>query len=106
MQLQKHRVEPEIIQIGRKHVRMCINSGTCRQNEGKGCVFDDDAYSEMAQKMAKYDTLIKGTPVCYGQPNGDVLSLMQRPFSSLGRFVQDKPAANVAVYRLGGATPT
>ena len=45
MQLQKHRVEPETIQIGRKHVRMCTNSGGCRQNDGKGCVFDDDAYS-------------------------------------------------------------
>ena len=31
--LQKHGVESEIVQIGRKAVRMCINCGGCRQNE-------------------------------------------------------------------------
>ena len=40
--LQKHDVESEIVQIGRKPVRMCINCGGCHQNGGKGCVFDDD----------------------------------------------------------------
>ena len=34
--LQKHRVESEIVQIGRKPVRMCINCGGCRQNNGAG----------------------------------------------------------------------
>ena len=40
--LQKHGVESEIVQIGRKPVRMCINCGGCRQNNGAGCAFDDD----------------------------------------------------------------
>ena len=34
--LQKHGVESEIVQIGRKPVRMCINCGGCRQNNGAG----------------------------------------------------------------------
>lgn len=106
MQLQKYGVDSEIVQIGRKPVRMCINCGGCRQNGGKGCVFDDDAYSEVAQKMAESDALIVGTPVYYGQPNGGVLSLMQRLFFSSGRLVQNKPAAAVAVCRRGGATAT
>ena len=38
--LQKHGVESEIVQIGRKPVRMCINCGGCRQNNGAGCAFD------------------------------------------------------------------
>ena len=105
-QLQKHGVDSEIVQIGRKPVRMCINCGGCRQNGGKGCVFDDDAYSEVAQKIAESDALIVGTPVYYGQPNGGVLSLMQRLFYSSGRLVQNKPAAAVAVCRRGGATAT
>ena len=33
-QLQKHGVESEIVQIGRKPVRMCINCGGCRDNDG------------------------------------------------------------------------
>ena len=40
--LRKHGVESEIVQIGRKPVRMCINCGGCRQNNGAGCAFDDD----------------------------------------------------------------
>ena len=34
--LQKHGVEAEIVQIGRKPIRMCINCGGCHQNNGKG----------------------------------------------------------------------
>ena len=33
--LQKHGIETEIIQIGRKPVRMCINCGGCHQPDAK-----------------------------------------------------------------------
>ena len=33
--LQKHGVESEIVQIGRKPVRMCINCGGCHQEDAK-----------------------------------------------------------------------
>ena len=105
-QLQKHGLESEIIQIGRNPVRMCINCGACHQNGSGGCVFDDDLCSVVTQKMATADALIVGTPVYYGQPNGGVLSLMQRMFFSAGHLVQNKPAAALAVCRRGGATAT
>ena len=75
-QLQKHGVESEIVQIGRKPVRMCINCGGCRQNNGAGCAFDDDMCSVITEKMRESDALIVGTPVYYGQPNGGILSLI------------------------------
>ena len=78
--LQKNGVESETVQIGRGSVRMCINCGGCRQNGGKGCVFDDDMCAVITEKMATADALIVGTPVYYGQPNGGILSLMQRLF--------------------------
>ncbi|MBO7051944.1 MAG: flavodoxin family protein [Prevotella sp.] len=105
-QLQKHGIDSEIVQIGRKPVRMCINCGGCHQNGGKGCVFDDDMCAVITEKMATADALIVGTPVYYGQPNGGILSLMQRLFYSSGRLVQNKPAAALAVCRRGGATAT
>ena len=104
--LHKHGIETEIVQIGRKPVRMCINCGGCHQNDGKGCVFDDDLCSVITEKMATADALIVGTPVYYGQPNGGILSLMQRLFFSAGHLVQNKPAAALAVCRRGGATAT
>ena len=105
-QLQKHGVETEIVQIGRMPVRMCINCGACRQAGSNGCAFDDDLCNEIARKMKDADAMIVGTPVYYGQPNGGILSLMQRLFFSSGHVVQNKPAAAVAVCRRGGATAT
>ncbi len=105
-QLQKHGVESEIFQIGTKPVRSCINCGGCRRNGDNKCVFDDDICNTVSQKLAEADALVVGSPVYYGQPNGGVLSLMQRVFFSAGSFAQNKPAAAVAVCRRGGATAT
>ena len=105
-QLAKHGVQAEIVQIGLKPVRMCINCGGCRRNGGKGCAFDDDICKEITEKMAEADALIVGTPVYYGQPNGAVLAVMQRLFFAAGHLVQNKPAAALAVCRRGGATAT
>lgn len=103
-QLQKHGVETEIFQIGAKAVRSCINCGACHRDRLGKCVFDDDICNTVIQKMSQSDALIVGSPVYYGQPNGGVLSLMQRVFFSAGHYVQNKPAAAVAVCRRGGAT--
>ena len=105
-QLKKHGVASEIVQIGRAPVRMCINCGGCRQTDGEGCVFDDDICAVITQKMKDSDALIGVSPVYYGQPNGGILSLMQRLFFSAGHLVQNKPAAALAVCRRGGATAT
>ena len=69
-------------------------------------MFDDDMCAVITEKMATADALIVGTPVYYGQPNGGILSLMQRLFYSAGHLVQNKPAAALAVCRRGGATAT
>lgn len=105
-QLSKLGVQAEIVQIGRQPVRMCINCGGCRRNNGKGCVFDDDVLKDITEKMAEADALVVGTPVYYGQPNGAVLAVMQRLFFAAGHLVQNKPAAALAVCRRGGATAT
>jgi len=54
-QLQKHGLQTEIVQIGRKPVRMCINCGGCHQDGAKGCVFDDDMCAVITEKMATAD---------------------------------------------------
>ena len=50
------------------------------------------------------DALIVGSPVYWGQPNGALLSIVQRMFYSNGAAFAGKPAASVAVCRRGGAT--
>ena len=105
-QLKKHGIGTEIFQIGSRPVRMCINCGGCRRNNGKGCLFTDDPCNEIARKIAESDAVVIGTPVYYGQPNGGILAVMQRLFYSSGHLVQNKPAAAVAICRRGGATAT
>jgi multimeric flavodoxin WrbA len=101
-QLQAEGIETELFQIGGKPVRDCIACGRCA--ELGRCVFDDDICNRISEKLDDVDALIIGSPVYYGQPNGSVLSLVQRMFFSAGAKVQNKPAAAVCVCRRGGAT--
>lgn len=103
-QLLKEGIEAEIVQVGTKPVRGCIACSTCKTRGDNRCVFDDDICNEVSAKMACSDALVVGSPVYYGQPNGTVLSLVQRMLYSNGAAFNGKPAAGVAVCRRGGAT--
>ena len=102
--LEKHGFETEIVQIGAKPIRGCIACGQCHSKGLGRCVFDDDLCNRIVEKLDTVDALIVGSPVYYGQPNGTVLSLIQRLFYCAGNKVQNKPAAAVCVCRRGGAT--
>lgn len=102
--LQQQGIETEIVQIGVKPIRGCIACGQCKVKQLGRCVFDDDVYNRISEKLDTADALIVGSPVYYGQPNGSVLSLIQRMFFSAGEKVVNKPAAAVCVCRRGGAT--
>ena len=104
-QLEKLGIESEIVWIGNKPIRGCIACNTCKDNPG-ACVFDDDVCNGISTKMNSSDALIVGSPVYWGQPNGAMLSIIQRAFYSNGAAFRGKPAAAVAVCRRGGATAT
>ena len=102
--LEANGIATEIVQIGVKPVRGCIACGQCQTKQLGRCVFDDDICNRISEKLDDVDALIIGSPVYYGQPNGSVLSLVQRMFFSAGAKVQNKPAAAVCVCRRCGAT--
>ena len=102
--LEAQAIETEIVQMGTKAVRSCIACGQCQMKQLNRCVFDDDICNRISEKLDSADALVVGSPVYYGQPNGGVLSLIQRMFFSAGSKVQNKPAAAVCVCRRGGAT--
>lgn len=102
--LEQQGVETEIVHIGVKPVRGCIACAQCKIKQLNRCVFDDDICNRISEKLDDVDGLIVGSPVYYGQPNGSVLSLIQRMFFSAGAKVVNKPAAAVCVCRRGGAT--
>ena len=103
-QLAKEGIGSERVWIGNKPVRGCSACNQCA-SEGLGrCVFDDDVCNRISEKFADANALIVGSPVYYGQPNGALLSIIQRAFYSNGASISGKPAASIAVCRRGGAT--
>lgn len=102
-QLSKNGISSEIVHIGNGHVHGCAACGQCFRNGGK-CVFDDDICNTLIDKMAQSDALVVGSPVYYGVPAGQVMSIIQRMAYAGGAQMQGKPAAAVTVCRRGGAT--
>jgi multimeric flavodoxin WrbA len=103
-QLGKEGIDSEIVWIGNKPIRGCIACGQCKAKGLGRCVFDDDICNKISEKFNESNALIVGSPVYYGQPNGALLSIIQRAFYSNGANISGKPAASVAVCRRGGAT--
>lgn len=103
-QLAKEGIESEMVWIGNKPIRGCIACGQCASKGLGRCIFDDDICNRISEKFANINALIVGSPVYYGQPNGALLSVIQRAFYSNGANITGKPAASIAVCRRGGAT--
>jgi multimeric flavodoxin WrbA len=103
-QLKTQDIESEIFWIGTKPVRGCIDCCTCRRQELGRCVFDDDLCNVIIDKVIKSDAIVLGSPVYYGQPSGQLLSLQQRMLFSGSKHFENKPAAVVCVCRRGGST--
>lgn len=102
-QLKKNGIDSETLWIGTKPIRGCIACNKCKVTPG-ACIFDDDVCNRISAKFAECDALIVGSPVYWGQPNGAVMSVIQRAFYSNGANIAGKPAAAIAVCRRGGAT--
>lgn len=96
-------IETEEIQVGNKDIRGCIGCRSCKKT-GK-CVFTD-IVNETSPKLAEADGIIVGTPVYYGNPNGTVLSFLQRLFYSCGCDLHMKVGASVVSCRRGGNSAT
>lgn len=103
-QLKLEGIDSEIIWIGNKPIRGCIACGQCKAQGLGRCIFDDDSCNKISEKFEEANALIVGSPVYYGQPNGALLSIIQRAFYSNGANISGKPAASIAVCRRGGAT--
>ena len=103
-QLTEEGIESEIVWIGNKPIRGCCACGQCKEKALGACVFNDDVCNNISAKFADADALIVGSPVYYGQPNGALLSIIQRAFYSNGANIAGKPAASIAVCRRGGAS--
>lgn len=102
--LREDGVEAEIVSIGTRAVQGCIACNRCA--ELGHCVFNDELYAAVREKLATADALVVGSPVYYAGPNGSLCALLDRLFYSSSALLRYKPAASVAVCRRGGASAT
>lgn len=102
--LETEGVEAEIVHIGTRPVQGCVACGKCAET-GR-CIFPDELYKTLREKVETADGLIVGSPVYYGGPAGSLCAILDRLFYSSGRFLAYKPAAAVAVCRRGSASAT
>ena len=94
-------VETELVQAGSHDIRGCISCGRCIET-GR-CVFDD-LVNEIAPVFEEADGLVIGSPVYYGSPNGNLISLLDRLFYSTPFPKHMKVGAAVVSCRRGGNT--
>ncbi len=97
-------VESEIVQIGTRAVQGCIACGKCKDPMRGRCVFQDELYNTIREKLMEADGLVIGSPTYFAGPNGSLCALLDRLFYSCSQYLQFKPAASVAVCRRGGAS--
>lgn len=102
--LENEGIDAEIVSIGVKAVQGCIACNKCA--ELGHCVFNDDLYRSIFDKLKDVDGIIVGSPVYYAGPNGSLCALLDRLFYSGEGLLAYKPAASVAVCRRGGASTT
>jgi len=102
--LKENGIDSEIFWIGNQPVRGCVACWGCRQEGSSGCVFRDDIYLPLVEKVKECDGLIVGTPVYYAGPAGSLCALLDRLFFSASRYLRHKPAACVVNCRRGGAS--
>lgn len=100
---EENNMEYEIINIGNRDIRGCIDCSSCRVNFK--CVFDD-VVNEVAEKFESADGLILASPVYYASANGSLISLLDRLFHSTKFNKTMKVGASIAVARRGGITAT
>ena len=66
--LEEEGLEAEIVHVGNRPVQGCIGCYKCRE---KGvCVFQDETYLTLREKLAEADGIIIGSPVYFGGPSG------------------------------------
>lgn len=101
--LEADGIQAEIISIGTKAVQGCIACNKCREHLRR-CIFQDELYNKMLEKVKEADGLVIGSPTYYAGPNGTLCALLDRLFHSAADELSYKPGASVAVCRRGGAS--
>ena len=101
--LKSEGVESTLFWIGNGPVQGCAACYKCRSGH-EGCVFQDEIYTALMEKIRACDGIIIGSPVYYAGPSGSLCALLDRVFFSGAAALSRKPGACIVNCRRGGAS--
>lgn len=102
-ELEANRIETEILQVGNMELKGCIGCDRCKDGH---CIFSDDKFREIVNKIHAADGLILGSPVYYASISGTMKNFLDRLFYSRDEQLRLKVGASVAVLRRSGGMTT
>lgn len=103
-ELEDRGIEVEVIHVGHKPIRGCMNCGECIKLEKRRCIFDDDIVNRCIEKMETSDGLILASPVYYAGIAGTMKCFCDRFFYAAAPL-QYKAAASIIALRRSGGLP-
>lgn len=77
-ELNKEKIETELINVAVKPVKGCIACGKCWENKDGHCVISNDIVNECLDKMRDADAVILGSPVYCADLSGQMKTFIDR----------------------------
>jgi len=103
-ELEKEGIAVEVVHVGNKMIRGCVDCKKCRSVDPRRCVVSGDIVDECYEKMKAADGVILGSPVYYGGVAGTFKSFLDRLFYPAPPMRFKVGASVVALRRSGGIT--
>ena len=103
--LEADGIEAEILQLGNKPVRGCIDCQHCTKTHR--CAFDDDGANELIDLLDECDGVVLGSPVYFAGGNGAFTAICDRAFYATCNWestLRGKVGASVVNLWRAGAT--
>ena len=107
-ELEKEKIEVEIIHVGNKVIRGCLACNGCVKNQNEKCVINDEV-NDWIQKMKEADGIIFGSPVHYASVGATMKAFLDRAsyVTSVNKsMLRHKIGAAVVAVRRSGGVPT
>ena len=107
-ELEKEKIETELIQFAGKKIRGCIACMKCFENKDQRCANKDDVLNECLEKMLEADGIILGSPTYFSNVSTEMKALIDRSglvaIANGHMFKRKVGAAVVAVRRAGSVS--
>jgi len=101
-ELEKAYISVEVVHVGSKNIRGCIDCHQCRSSNTGHCIFQDGGVNEAIDKLRTADGIILGSPAYYGGIAGTFKSFLDRLFFAGPNMPFKVGATVVSLRRTGG----